>query len=126
MAKRRFTGPVLGPIGRYLHIVPGKEKYAALAESALFPCDLDRWIVTNDHDREVVQNIRARVGCQNDCEIFQVSQHAKYDIPLPPSDDVETVATVLQCSDDLVFNCLVDNNKIDEKALFSSKAENGV
>jgi len=120
---RRFTGPVVGPIGAYLKVAPGKEKFASLAELALGNGSLDRFIVTNDHDRKAFQAIRREAKCQNDCGIFQVSQHPKYNIPPPPVDGIETIASVLTISDDLVFNCLVDNCKIEERAISTSKDE---
>eukprot|EP00934_Nitzschia_sp_Nitz4_P001332 Nitzschia sp. Nitz4//scaffold133_size116822//74277//77815//NITZ4_003812-RA/size116822-snap-gene-0.17-mRNA-1//-1//CDS//3329535411//1332//frame0 len=118
-----FRGPVAGPIGSFVKIVPGKEKFAELAELALGNGSLDRFVVTNDHDRKVVLSIRKKLGCQSDCGVYQVSPHGRYNIPPPPVDGVETVASVLNISDDLVFNCLVDNCKIEEKALSASKDE---
>ncbi len=41
----------------------------------------------------------------------------------PPPEGVETCATVITVSNDLVFNCLVDTGRIDQKALMNSKAE---
>ena len=122
--KSRFKGPVVGPIGAFIHVVPGKEEFASLAQHAIGNWTLDRWIVTNDHDRKMVQSIRKHVGCQGDCGIFQISQQAKYkNVPPPPAEGIETVASILQCSNDLVFNCLIDNNKIEKKALSKSKDE---
>jgi DNA repair exonuclease SbcCD ATPase subunit len=123
ISQRRFRGPVIGPIGAYLKIAPGKEKLAPLAELALGNGTLDRFIVTNDHDRKTFQVIRSEAGCRGDCGIFQVSRHPKYNIPPPPVDDIETVASALTISDDLVFNCLVDMCKIEERALSMSKKE---
>jgi chromosome segregation ATPase len=121
--KGRFQGPVLGPIGAYVKIVAGKEQFASIAEQAIGIGALDRFIVTNDHDRKVLQSIRKKVGCQQDCGIFQIHQHPKYDVPQPPVEGIETVASVLNISNDLVFNCLVDNCKIDERALSQSREE---
>ena len=53
----------------------------------------------------------------------QVHQHPRYNIPAPPGNGIETVASVLHVADDLVFNCLVDTCKIEEKALSISKVE---
>ena len=36
-------------------------------------------------------------------------------------EDVETVASVLNIVDDLVYNCLVDNSRINQIALSASK-----
>lgn len=123
MQQRRFRGPVLGPIGAYVKIVGGKEHFASIAEYALQNGTLDRFIVTNDQDRQLLQKIRKDAGCNLDCGIFQVSKHAKYDVPGPPVEGVETVASVLNITDDLVFNCLVDNCKIEERALSRSREE---
>jgi peptidoglycan hydrolase CwlO-like protein len=121
--RTRFQGPVIGPIGAYVKIVAGKEKFAPIAEFALGNGTLDRFIVTNDHDRKTFQKIRRNAGCKQDCGILQQQPHARYNIPAPPVGGIETVASVLHISDDLVFNCLVDSGKIEEKALSASKDE---
>jgi chromosome segregation ATPase len=67
----KFRGEVIGPIGNYLKIMQGKEEYAALAEAA-FSIKLDRFIVTNDHDRDVFMSIRKQAKCSpRDCGVFQ-------------------------------------------------------
>lgn len=103
--EKKFRGPVLGPIGKHIKVVPGKEKYAAIAELAVGRGNLDRFIVTNDHDRRLVQSIRDKIGCQKDCNIFQVKDTGRYNVPPPPA-GVENVCTVFAISEDLVFNCL--------------------
>lgn len=101
--RSEFTGPVVGPIGAYLKIQPDKKEYAALAELHLGNGTLDRFIVTNAHDRKVVQSIRDKFHCQNDCGIFQMSPgQGRFSIPPPPVLGVETVVTVLKIEDDLV------------------------
>jgi structural maintenance of chromosomes protein 6 len=120
----KFSGPVLGPIGFYCKIQPGKEEFAKIAESAMGPNILDRFVVFNDADRKVFQMIRQKVGCRSDCGIFQQSQHSRYRIPDPPSiNGIETIASVISIQNDLIFNCLVDNARIDERALARSKEQ---
>jgi chromosome segregation ATPase len=63
------------------------------------------------------------MGCHQDCGVFQVKQSARYNIPAPPVPGIETVASVLNISDDLVFNCLVDSCRIDDRALAKSREE---
>ena len=121
--KRRFKGPVVGPIGAYVKVVAGKEVFASIAEFALGPGTLDRFIVTCDHDRKLFQQIRQEAGCHQDCGIFQSHPARRYNIPGPPVDGIETVASALQITDDLVFNCLVDNANIESRALSKSKGE---
>jgi chromosome segregation ATPase len=100
--KKEFKGPVLGPIGAYLKICPGKEAYAPLAELALGSGTLDRFIVTNNHDRKILQQLRSRVGCNRDCGIFLMSNDdVRFSIPSPPT-GVETPATVLKIDNNLV------------------------
>jgi chromosome segregation ATPase len=122
--QRRFRGPVVGPIGYFCKVQPGKQAFASLAESALGPGVLDRFIVCNDADRKLFQTIRREAGCQSDCGVFQQAQHARYNIPDPPQmEGIETISSVISVQNDLVFNCLVDNCKIDERALTRSKEE---
>jgi len=124
-AQRRgkFQGPVEGPIGAYLKINPGKEMYKDVVETALGVQILDRFVVTNDRDRKILNELRRKEGCGNDCGIYQVKQGARYNIPGPPVDGIETVGTVLSISNDLVFNCLVDQAKIEKNGLGKSKEE---
>lgn len=124
ISQRKFRGPVVGPIGFYCKVNPGKEQFAALAESALGPGVLDRFVVCNDGDRKLFQKIRREANCQSDCGVFQQAQHSRYNLPASPEiEGIETIHTVLSVQNDLVFNCLVDNCKIDEKALTRSKDE---
>jgi predicted nucleic acid-binding Zn-ribbon protein len=123
-SQRKFCGPVFGPIGFYCKVIPGKEEFAALAESALGPGVLDRFVVCNDADRKLFQKIRRDAGCQSDCGVFQQAPHSRYNIPDPPQiEGIETIHSVLSVQNDLVFNCMVDNCKIDEKALTRSKED---
>jgi chromosome segregation ATPase len=120
--QRKFRGPVLGPVGFFCKVQPGKEEFAALAEAAIGTGTLDRFVVFNDTDRKLFQKIRRDAGCQSDCNVFQQSQHSRYNIPEAPQ-GVETVASVLAIENDLIFNCLVDNAKIDQKALTRNKED---
>lgn len=106
----KFRGPVFGPIGASLKIVPGKEDFAEIAETALGGV-LDKFIVTNDVDSKLMRQIRESARCQQDCGVFKVAIAARYNIPNPPNvEGIETVASVLTIEDDIVFNCLVDNS----------------
>ena len=115
--KRKFRGPVVGPIGHYIKIAPGKEKYAEVAEAAIGTGTLDRFIVTNGADRQALQNIRQQAGCHSDCGIFQIGNNARFRAPKPPVAGIETVESVLKVENDLVYNCLLDNSRIDQFAL---------
>lgn len=121
--QRKFRGPVLGPIGLFCKIQPGKEDFASLAESALGNGVLDRFVVFNDVDRKLLQKIRETSGCHNDCGLLQQYQSStRHKIPEAP-EGVETIASVLTIENDLIFNCLVDCAKIEQKALTGSKIE---
>lgn len=121
---RKFKGPVLGPIGSHIKIAQGKERFAKIAEAALGLGTLDRFIVTNDRDRQLYMKLRVEVGCDSrDCGVFQIHEGERYRVPPPPVEGVETVASALNISDDLVFNCLVDNARADQRALADSKEE---
>lgn len=115
---------MVGPIGTHIKVSPGKEKFAQVAEFGLGSSFLDRFIVTNDADRRLLMKIRNSIGCSSrDCGIFQISEGPRYKVPPPPCPEVETIASVLSIENDLVFNCLVDNCRIDLKALSTSIEE---
>mmetsp|Transcript_18798 Transcript_18798/g.52504 ORF Transcript_18798/g.52504 Transcript_18798/m.52504 type:complete len:1214 (+) Transcript_18798:218-3859(+) len=118
----KFRDPVLGPIGLYCKIQPGKDEFASLAELAIGGGMLDRFVVFNAYDRKLFQKIRQDAGCRSDCGILQQHKHPRFTVPEAPQ-GVETVATVLSIENDLVFNCLVDQAKIDTKALAHSKED---
>ena len=119
-----FRGPVVGPIGNSLKMVAGKEMFASLVEFVMSSTVLDRFIVTNDHDRKLYQQIRVSARCSaRECGVFQMHPSAaerRYDIPQPP-EGIDTLATCLEIEEPLVFNCLVDNVRIDGRALAESK-----
>uniref|UniRef100_A0A7S4NJE4 Rad50/SbcC-type AAA domain-containing protein n=1 Tax=Odontella aurita TaxID=265563 RepID=A0A7S4NJE4_9STRA len=120
---RKFIGPVIGPIGAHIKIAEGKEEFAKIAESSIGGGTLDRFIVTNDSDRAVLQNLRKELNCTRECGIFQTHVGERFNVPPSPEQGIETVASVLHVDDTLVFNCLVDNAKTDQKALARSKEE---
>ncbi|KAK1745143.1 structural maintenance of chromosomes protein 6 [Skeletonema marinoi] len=123
---RRFKGPVAGPVGMYLKIVNGKEKYAKIAEFAIGNGNLDRFIVTNQDDLNFMERLRREVGCgHRDCSLYKISPRStqeKYNTPAPPN-GVETVTSVVSVDNAMVFNFLVDSCKIDESALADSKED---
>jgi chromosome segregation ATPase len=123
-AKRqgKFRGKVIGPIGAHLKLVPSKRHLAPLAELSLGSRILQRFIVTNDADRSTFMKLRTDIGCSPyDCNVFQIRDGSRYHVKAPPDDQVETIATVLQISDDLVYNCLVDMAAIDQIALLPDR-----
>ena len=80
--------------------------------------------MTNDSDRSLFMKFRRELGCSpRDCNVFQVTAGSRYNVPPPPCEGVETVASVLHIENDLVFNCLVDQSRIDQRALTSSREE---
>ena len=120
--RRMFRGPVEGPIGEFLKISAGKEEFAEIGELALGSGVLDRFVVTNDADRKLVQGIRRKCGCLQDCGIFQVHRsNSRFNVPSPPVNGIETVASAFSIESDLIFNCLVDNCRIEKIALGRSK-----
>lgn len=118
----KFRGPVIGPIAHYIKIAAGKEKYAAIAEKAIGRGMLDRFVVTSDEDRRLLQNIRKQVGCKSDCGILQTKNCARFRVMPFDINGVERVCSVLNVENDLVFNTLVDNANIDRVALCDDKA----
>lgn len=120
----KFQGPVAGPVGMYVKVVSGKEKYAKIAELAIGPGALDRFIVTNHDDFQLMNKIRREIGCgPRDCPLYRISPKStkhRYDVPAPPP-GVETVTSVLHVENAMAFNMLVDHAKIDTSALADSK-----
>jgi chromosome segregation ATPase len=108
----------------YLKIQPGKEQYAKIAELAIGQGQLDKFVVTDRSDMELLKKFRKSTNCGNrDCSIYQIHPRAskeKYRTP-PPPEGVETVTSVLHIENPMVFNYLVDNVKIDQSALSDSK-----
>ena len=120
----KFQGPVAGPVGMYVKVVNGKEQYAKIAEHAIGPGVLDRFIVTNQADFNLVNKIRKDLGCgARECPLYRISPKStknRYDVPLPPP-GVETVTSVLNVENAMAFNFLVDHASIDTSALGESK-----
>ena len=120
----KFKGPVVGPVGKYVKIQNGKEQWAKLAEFAIGNGNLDRFIVSNNADMELMKKLRREVSCgPRDCGLYQISSHAtkdKYKTPNPP-EGVELVTSVISVDNAMAFNFLVDSCKIDQSALAETK-----
>eukprot|EP00581_Thalassiosira_minuscula_P008708 CAMPEP_0183707658 /NCGR_PEP_ID=MMETSP0737-20130205/4176_1 /TAXON_ID=385413 /ORGANISM="Thalassiosira miniscula, Strain CCMP1093" /LENGTH=1232 /DNA_ID=CAMNT_0025935381 /DNA_START=12 /DNA_END=3710 /DNA_ORIENTATION=- len=121
---KKFRGPVAGPVGMYVKVIPGKEKWAQMAETAVGFGALDRFIVTNNADLELMKRLRKDVGCgTRDCALYRIhprSTEEKYNVPAPPQ-GVETVTSVWNVENAMAFNFLVDHCSIDTCALTDSK-----
>jgi chromosome segregation ATPase len=108
----------------YVKVVNGKEEYAKIAEHAIGPGALDRFIVTNQADFNLITKIRKDLVCQaRECPLYRISPKStknRYDVPLPPP-GVETVTSVLNVENAMAFNFLVDHASIDTSALGESK-----
>jgi len=119
--EQRFEGRVVGPIGAHLKIRSGAEKFSKLAESAI--SGLDKFICTSNHDRALLTRIRTEVGCNpRQCNIYQHHVSPRYSVQEESFEEgIEMLSNVLAIEDDLVYNCLVDNQKIDMRALAVSK-----
>jgi len=118
---------VIGPVGKYIKVVQGKEKYAKLAELAIGPPgSLDKFVVTNQDDLKLIQRLRKEVGCgARDCNVSRISEKAvrsKYATPAPPP-GVETVTSVLSSDNAMAWNFLIDSGNIDQSALCDSKGD---
>lgn len=116
---------MIGPVGKYIKVVEGKEKYAKLAETAIGPPgSLDKFVVTNQDDLKLLQRLRREVGCgARDCNVSRISEKAvrsKYATPAPPP-GVETVTSVLSSDNAMAWNFLIDSGNIDQSALCDSK-----
>lgn len=120
----KFRGPVAGPVGMYVKVVSGKERYAKIAEAAIGNGALDRFVVTNQTDLQLMNKLRKDVGCgPRDCPLYRISPKStqqKYNVPGPPP-GVETVTSVLSVENAMAFNFLVDHASIDTSALADSK-----
>lgn len=80
--ERRFSGPVIGPIGHFLKIVDGKERFTSLVTSAM-TIGLDRFIVTNDRDRSYFMRLRQELRCNpRECLVIQTVSVLVNQIPM--------------------------------------------
>jgi len=115
---------VAGPVGMYVKVVNGKEKWAKIAEYAIGPGTLDKFIVTNQADLTLMNKLRKESGCgPRDCSLYRISPKStknKYEVPAPPP-GVELVTSVLNVENAMVWNFLVDSANIDLTALGESK-----
>ncbi|KAL7539962.1 hypothetical protein ACHAWF_012462 [Thalassiosira exigua] len=121
---KKFKGPVAGPVGMYVKVVDGKERFAQIAEAAIGMGALDRFVVTNQADLKLLDRLRKDVGCgPKDCPMYRISPRStkeKYNVPNPPA-GVETISSVLNVENAMAFNFLVDHCNIDTSALTESK-----
>lgn len=119
-----FSGKASGPTGAHMKVAAGEEHLASIAELAVGGGALDRFVVANDEDRELFLKTRKEAGCASrECCVFQQSSAPhRHNVREPPN-GVETVASTLVILEDLVFNCLVDQRRVDCNALSPSVKE---
>jgi len=119
-----FKGRIIGPVGIHLKVKPSKANWAKLAEVALTPSILGAFICERKEDTTTLSKIREAVNCRpNECRVYQQSVHQRYRPPNLPvnTSDIESIVSVLDIEDDLVFNFIVDQAQGDVKALAKNK-----
>uniref|UniRef100_A0A7S4VIW2 Potassium channel tetramerisation-type BTB domain-containing protein n=1 Tax=Ditylum brightwellii TaxID=49249 RepID=A0A7S4VIW2_9STRA len=76
--RRKFRGPVVGPLGAYLKIVEGKEHLAEIAETAIGH-GLGHFVVTNGEDRALFMKLRQDVNCSSrECGVLQLVSRIRH------------------------------------------------
>ena len=127
-AKRRgkFRGTVLGPVGNYIQVKSGKEKWAKLADVAIGNIALQTFICDDNRDLALMRRLRKDCGCR-EMEIPITCQQpgARYNAPsqIDGVSGLELCMNVLTIEHDIVFNFLCDSCRVERKALAPSKEE---
>lgn len=114
--RSRFREQVFGPLGLHLTYKEEFTVYERAIERALGPA-VFAFVVTNDQDRRLMQEfLNHDPSVQSLVRLIMQKPETRYHLPvLPPH--VVTTALAIQCDNDLIFNCLVDQFSIDRTAL---------
>jgi chromosome segregation ATPase len=115
-----FKGEVRGPLGMHVKMKEGFERWGEALEKSLFNRGtLSSFVVTSTDDQRVLMKIFKSLGGQHN--VVCQSQGAKYSVP--PIEGALTLCDALIVDSDLVFNCIVDQAKIDQTIMVVDEEE---
>ena len=120
--ERRFTGPVLGPIGSYLSL---KDETTAQPVEAAIGRSLATWLVSNSHDQHLLMGMAKR----KNMGWLRVSK-VDFGRPMYNYPDTRTglpsIISVLRCTHPnqaTIFNFLMNTEKVERIVLAPGPAE---
>lgn len=115
-----FKGEVRGPLGMHVKMKEGFEMWGGALEKSLFNRGiLSSFVVTSADDQRALMKIFKSLKCHHN--IVCQSQSARYSVPT--IEGALTLCDALIVDNDLVFNCIVDQAKIDQTIMVVDEEE---
>ncbi|GMI25107.1 hypothetical protein TeGR_g348, partial [Tetraparma gracilis] len=123
----KFRGEVVGPVGAYIKVKTGFEKWGKLAEAAINSMHLGAYLCSDQRDLKALRELRRQTRCKDsEHQVNFQRAGARYTVDkhlraLDRMAGVENCLNVLNIQNDLVFNFLCDSSRADRKALSETK-----
>ena len=112
MRKKIFKGNIYGPIGSFLQIKAGKEKWAKLTETCIGDMTLCSFICDNNADIQHLRRMRKETNCRStELPLHFQRPGPRYNINVQRVEGVEICIDVLNIENDLVHNFLCDSSR---------------
>ena len=119
----RFQSEVCGPLGAHILL---KDEYKQLG-SAVERCiwqSLSSFIVDNVADRTKLNSILKKHGLHMFSQVYLQTRRPRYQVQLNREiPDTVFVHDTIQVENDIIFNALVDQNRIDQVIITQKEAE---
>eukprot|EP01119_Soliformovum_irregulare_P015067 TRINITY_DN4195_c0_g1_i2.p1 TRINITY_DN4195_c0_g1~~TRINITY_DN4195_c0_g1_i2.p1 ORF type:complete len:776 (-),score=273.26 TRINITY_DN4195_c0_g1_i2:229-2556(-) len=122
--KNRFSQPPIGPLGLFIKMKNGQEKWTTAAEAVLTSV-MARFLVATEKDSSVFKQLAHQADRSPHCFIVDFRNNRKYDLPSSnlPDRTFTTVLDVVEISEPLVYNVVIDQAKIERNILIEDPIE---
>jgi chromosome segregation ATPase len=113
ISQTQFRSQVYGPVGLYVTMKEGFKKYGNAVEKSLFRT-LHNFVVDNVEDRNKLVGLLRTANLYSKFHVvFQTFRHRYQPTPLTDPSLIR-VADTVNIQEDIIFNVLVDQARIDE------------
>ncbi len=122
MRRTSFTGPVVGPLAMYVKIAENCDQWSAAVERAIGG-QLSSFVVTNGADRTKLDQLMRETQVVG-VPIIMQSNSPRYNVQnVSQFSRSPSVLDAVNITDDLIFNCLVDQVGIERILLAANEQE---
>lgn len=120
ISRTGFREPVRGPMGMSVKMKDGQGKWSKAAEKSLGRC-LSAFVVTNAEDQRTLNGIFRRLDVAGQHRAIFQTKNPRFDVRRV--DGALMMNDVVTIDDDQVFNCIIDQHRIEQVLLVENEQD---
>jgi chromosome segregation ATPase len=120
--QNRFSSKVFGPLGSYITVKDQYKNYSNAVEKVLYKI-LHTFVVDNLEDRNHLVNLIKSANLFSKFHVIYQPFRGRYQTATQSDPSLISIADILNVDEDIIFNVLVDQARIDEVIVVADERE---